>query len=125
MAAKPANAVQKKWMSDIAEWANDGGIDLLFGIEYPSSIQLHHVLGRSAKHNKIAIGHEFIIPLPFELHDVSSNEPDNVTHHKKVFTSKHGSQASLFLKMVQDMEEGGFYVVPDVFKCLAIKESGA
>lgn len=124
MAMKQANAAQKKWMSDISKWAHDDGIAILFGIEYPSSIQLHHVVGRSAKHNKVSIGHEFILPLPFELHDVSSDEPDNVTHHKKAFTKKHGSQASLFQIMISDMKERG-YKVPSMEIYHAIMDTGA
>jgi hypothetical protein len=110
MATKPANAAQKKWMSDVAEWANDDGIHILFGIAYPNSIQLHHVMGRSAKKNKVAIGHEFILPLPFELHDVSSNDPENVTHHKKAFVKKYGSQSGLFEIMFLDMLDRGYKV---------------
>jgi hypothetical protein len=125
MATKSANAAQKQWMSDIAEWANDN-IDLLYhgGWGHECSFQLHHVLGRSAKHNKISIGHEFIIPVPFDLHDVSSNHKLNVTHHKKAFVKAFGKQSELFIKMIRSMDEYG-YDMPDVFKCLAIKESGA
>ena len=103
MAAKPANAAQKQWMSDIAGWAVEN-IGFLYGQEYNGAlVQLHHVLGRSAKHNKIAIGHWFILPVPYELHDVSGNSIFNVTHHKHSFTNKFGNQRDLFGKMISDM----------------------
>ncbi|WP_372857661.1 hypothetical protein [Pseudoalteromonas sp.] len=111
MATKPANAKQKQWMSDVAEWANDN-IDLLYRFAPRQGVQLHHVLGRSAKHNKVAIGHWFIIPVPFELHDVSSNHPLNVTHHKHVFTEKFGKQSEIFDRMVNDMEVCGYETPP-------------
>lgn len=107
---KQANAAQKKWMSDIAKWA-EGNLDALYGVEWAGApYQLHHVLGRSAKHNKVAIGHEFIIPVPVALHDVSSSHPLNVTHHKKAFVDEFGEQCGLFQLMYSAMERSGYKV---------------
>ena len=112
MAMKQANAAQKKWMSDITEWA-ENNIQILYGDEWSNKpIQRHHVLGRGAKHNKIAIGHWFILPVPFELHDVSSNHPENVTHCKKVFIKRFGAQRDMFLDMVTDMKCYGYSAPP-------------
>jgi hypothetical protein len=73
-------------------------------------IQLHHVVGRSAKYNKIDIGHWWILPLSIELHDVASNHPCNVTHYKKCFEERYGTQKKLFQRMVYaikaDMYDG-------------------
>ena len=124
MANKPANAKQRQWMSDIAEWANDGGISFVFGIESTSSIQLHHVLGRSAKHNKIHIGHEFIIPVPYELHDVDSNHHENVTHRKKAFIKRFGTQSSIYQVLISCMEMDG-YTVPSMDIYSAIMDTRA
>lgn len=113
MATKQANTAQKKWMEDITEWAFDN-IDLLYGNDWSfCHLQRHHVLGRSAKNNKVAIGHEFIIPIPFALHDVSSNHAENVTHRKKAFVKRFGTQRSLFDAMYQRMKEDG-YNVPNI-----------
>ena len=103
MATKPANTAQKQWMSDVAEWANNNNLDLLYDYDDPKGFQLHHVLGRSAKHNKVAIGHWFIIPVPFELHDIYGKHNCNVTHHKHRFTDEYGMQRLLFIDMVDDM----------------------
>ena len=124
MATKPANTEQKKWMSDISEWC-ENNIQILYGNEWLCKpFQLHHVLGRSAKHNKIAIGHWFILPVPFELHDVSSNHIWNVTHHKHAFTDVFGSQCSLFDKMHLSMEDYG-YNMPTLKEYLAIMSTNA
>ena len=109
MASKPANARQRQWMSDIAEWAEDN-IGALYQGHVNAPFQLHHVVGRSAKHNKVAIGHEFIIPVPAELHDVSSNHPLNVTHHKKAFVKEFGAQCDLFRVMISAMGNEGYDV---------------
>ncbi len=123
---KQANTEQKKWMSDIHEWACEN-IEKLYGDEYvyqESPFQLHHVMGRSAKKNKVAIGHWFIIPVPFELHDISSNHHFNVTHCKRNFTNQYGMQSDLFNKMVAMMDDSG-YLTPDIEICHAIKGTRA
>lgn len=120
MATKSANAAQRQWMRNITEWAYDN-IHTLYGLEYlNSNFQRHHVLGRSAKNNKVAIGHWFIIPVPFELHDVSSNHPSNVTHHKRAFTDEYGMQRDLFLQMVESMRDD-CYELPPADVCEAIR----
>ena len=116
---KPANAAQKKWMSDISDWASYH-IDRLYGVEYlGKKYQLHHVLGRAAKNNKVAIGHWFILPVPFELHDVSSNHKLNVTHCKKEFVRVYGYQRYLFNEMYNSMSDQG-YTMPsrEVFESI-------
>lgn len=120
---KQANAKQKKWMSDIADWANNNLGVLYFGYQ-GGAFELHHVLGRSAKHNKTAIGHEFIIPVPVELHNVMSNHPNNVTHFKKNFVKVYGQQRDIFKFMVMIMGNEG-YDVPSLELCNAIMETSA
>tara|TARA_R110001606_G_scaffold385158_1_gene548498 strand:+ start:2367 stop:2744 length:378 start_codon:yes stop_codon:yes gene_type:complete len=114
MAAKPANAKQRKWMSDIANWANEN-IHMLYtgGYAQDGVFQLHHVTGRSSKHNKVAIGHWFIIPVPFDLHDISSNNQYNVTHNKYMFTERFGKQSEIFAMMLSEMNLDGYSIPPD------------
>jgi hypothetical protein len=100
-----ANLAQRQWMKTISEWHQSVGfIDhSLNGCEF----QLHHVAGRKFKHNKIAIGEWFILPLPFVLHDVSSGSKLNVTHYKHRFTEVFGLQSELFKQMIDSMVEYG------------------
>ena len=53
------NARQKQWLEAVVKLGSvvSGG---------PS--QIHHCVGRKAKHNKIAIGHWWIIPLTHDEH---------------------------------------------------------
>ena len=92
MTMKQANAAQRQWMKDISSACEQGVIGGLYGEDWEqcSNWQLHHVKGRSFKHNKVDIGHWLILPVPFELHDVSSNHPLNVTHNKNNFTAAFG-----------------------------------
>ena len=119
------NAAQVQWMKDIAEFIQDNGLDILYpGYEGRTDFQLHHVLGRSAKHNKVAIGHWFILPVPKNLHDVGSNHPDNVTHFKHNFTKRFGSQADLFQELISRMFQWG-YKTPNDEVYHAIMDTGA
>ena len=73
----------------------------------PYKFQLHHVVGRKGKHNKVVIGHWFIIPLPVRFHDVSSGSKLNVTHYRHSFTHVFGLQSDLFKEMIESMVESG------------------
>ena len=124
MAMKQANAVQKEWMTAIADFASTD-LAALYGDEFDQSpFQLHHVLGRSAKHNKVSIGHEFILPVPFDLHDVSSNHSENVTHRKKAFIKRFGNQRDLFNELFAIMRAQG-YTVPSIDIYNAIMDTSA
>tara|TARA_R110000851_G_scaffold283661_1_gene437233 strand:- start:591 stop:971 length:381 start_codon:yes stop_codon:yes gene_type:complete len=113
MAMKQANAAQKQWMKDITKFA-ETNMYVLYGDDYNNDyipIQRHHVLGRSAKHNKVAIGHWFILPVPYELHDPSEDHEFHVGKCKHSFVERYGTQRELFNDMFTVMRAQG-YVVP-------------
>ena len=70
-----------------------------------SQVQVHHCGGASLRHNKTRIGHYAVLALSPELHDVGSNHPLNVTHHKKAFHAKYGTNAQLFKRTMQLVSE--------------------
>ncbi len=123
--SKQASTAQKKWMRDIADFIQAVGIDRFYGDEFRGgNFELHHVLGRSAKHNKVAIGHEFVIPVPFELHNVLSNHTDNVTHFKHNFTNRFKKQREIFNDLYIEMKNYG-YQVPSEEVLNAIMDTNA
>ena len=126
MAMKQANAKQKQWMSDITQWVNDNGLHILYGDKYFEDVnmQRHHVLGRSAKQNKTPIGHWFIIPVPFELHDPNMNHVNHVGKCKKSFVEMFGTQRCIFRRMYNCMKQDG-YSVPDSYIFHAIMDTRA
>jgi len=97
-----ASALQTKWLSMITDWYNDAGYED-YQLNRCYNVQRHHCCGRKAKHNKVAIGHWFVLPLPFIYHDVSSNDIYNVTHHRHNFTGHFGLQSELFKEMISSM----------------------
>ncbi len=126
MASKAANAEQRRWLEDITDYINENGLGDLYGCdyEYDTRIQRHHVLGRAAKQNKISIGHWFVIPVPFELHDPNVNHSFHVGKCKKAFVRKFGTQGSLFKRMYQAMKQQGYHV-PEGFVYQAIMDTNA
>lgn len=68
-----------------------------------NDVQIHHVHGRKYKNNKVLIGPWFILPLCMKLHDVHSNDINNVTHYPKMFAQAYGLQRDLFLEMCDDL----------------------
>ena len=91
MNEKPTKPEEKSWLQRIAD---HGCV-----ITGQSNIQLHHCVGREGKQDKYHIGRWFVLPLAFELHDVSSNNPLNVTHHRKAFVEAYGKECDLFWEM--------------------------
>lgn len=89
----------KKWETMVAD----------FGcvVTKEPDIQLHHVFGRTYKHRKVHIGQFYILPLAIRYHDVSSNNPFNVTYFPKRFAIEFGYQRSLFAKMCKAMVSCG------------------
>lgn len=99
----------KDWLSTVSTWALEyGGLSVL-GFD-PCHIHIHHPKGRKAKHNKVLIGCWWVLPVPIHLHDVHSNHPLNVTHHRKAFEARYGSESELFIKMLNSMRSMGIEI---------------
>jgi len=99
------NAREKRFIDNIARLIDLVSLGAIYGKEYEGrkDFQIHHVKGRTFKHNKIHIGEYFAIPVPVELHDVHSNNELSVTHHKNAFTAKFGLQRDIWLSMFELM----------------------
>lgn len=93
------NAAEKRWLQTVSE----------YGPVVPGAgpTQIHHIFGRTYRQNKVEIGHWAILPLPWQFHDVASNDPCNVTHYRHKFVGKFGTQRDLFDQMLKNMEFRG------------------
>jgi len=92
----PSKSVEKRWLGRVAEY---GCV-----ITRQSNVQVHHCVGREGKQDKRYIGRIFVLPLAFELHDVSmSSNPFNITHHRKAFISAYGREGLLFFDMCENL----------------------
>lgn len=87
---------QKDWREEVR------ALGCIVSMEKGPHIQIHHVLGATAKHNKVEIGHWFILPLTGWYH--LEAPVINATNHKKMFEAQFGSQASLFNQLLRNYE---------------------
>lgn len=113
MANRPENAQEKQFRSDVV------AISQIYGPVVEGNpmidkgrIQYHHVVGKSYKQNKTHIGYYFLLPLPWSLHDIDSNDQLNVTHFRKRFVAAHGTQRELYFKMIEMMKFEGMALPP-------------
>tara|TARA_R110000868_G_scaffold162439_1_gene393659 strand:- start:12704 stop:13078 length:375 start_codon:yes stop_codon:yes gene_type:complete len=113
MANRNANAAEKQWLKDITSFIDDVGIEIFYKGWENSAYQRHHVVGKSGKHNKVHIGYWFVNPIPWQLHDVNSNHPLNVTHHKHAFREKYGDERSIYQCLVSCIAQCGYAIPPD------------
>ena len=118
MRSKQRTAIEKQWHSDVAEFASNGSFMVsIYGghCSNPREFQLDHILGAQAKRkvNLVSekVGEFAVIPVPIELHDITSNHPLNVTTNKKKFESVIGNRLDIWLRMVFLMESSG-YTIP-------------
>ena len=67
-----------------------------------NDVQIHHVLGRKGKHNKVLVGPVFILPLHKDYH-METGDYQNAWHkNKKGFISEFGLPGKLFLHKVSE-----------------------
>jgi hypothetical protein len=90
----------------------------------PGDIQIHHVLGQSAVRNGVPVGHWFILPLHWRLHDIASDYPVNITTSKTRFLQQYGSEKNLFMKMIYGFLMAGIELPFDMAVLNAIGGEG-
>ncbi len=107
-------AEQKRWREEVRE------LGCIISGEQ-GGVEIHHVLGATAKYNKEEIGHEFILPLTGWYH--RENPVLNVTNNKNLFEANFGSQVSLFNRLL-DLYEFHYERKPplELSKINAIRE---
>lgn len=72
------NAAQKQWRENVRELGS------IVSGERP--VHIHHCAGRTAKHNKVPIGHWWILPLTELEHKAIHMLADRKEHEKELFS---------------------------------------
>ena len=94
------SAEQERWRETVRRVGCIAtGADLAEPIE-PGMVEIHHCLGASAVRDKVAVGHWYVLPLHFRLHNIASDYPVNITNDKPRFTQAYGSEKALFMTMI-------------------------
>jgi len=117
MTATNPTAAQKAWLERVSQYAEEHGSFPKYNVY---GFQLHHVMGRTARHNKVKIGHWFVLPIEAKYHDISSNNHFNVTNHRKRYSIEFGWQRNQFAAMcaVIRREDGSLPFDDDVYHAI-------
>ncbi len=86
---RPPTAKQKRWHESLRQIGCIASGQPL--------VQIHHLEGSTFRHKKEWCGQWWALPISWELHDVHSDHPLNVTHHKNAFHAHYGSPDILLL----------------------------
>lgn len=94
---KQPTAAQKRWQSAIAQT----GCYVTGG-----EACIHHCVGSTARHNKVDIGHWFVIPLSYEAHQGKHG----IHGDRKLFNPKLGErrleiEKSIFFEVISDLPD--------------------
>lgn len=127
MRSKQRTATEKKWHEDIAHFAtNSNWLCSKFGgyCVAANQFQLDHILGAQAKRkvNLVTekIGEWVVIPVPIDLHDITSNNPLSITKGRRKFEKQFGNCLEMWDEMLIKMKQFG-YEIPfsnDVIKAV-------
>ena len=82
-----------------------------------NGVQIHHVKGRTYKHNKVHIGGVYILPLHESVHMVTGSHPKAWHKGKRHFIREFGHPYDLFRGVVEslDFEDWKKYVTQDQY----------
>jgi len=72
-----------------------------------NNVQVHHIVGRKGKHNKILIGPYFIIPIHEDYHMITGAHPNAWHKNKKGFIEEFGLARDLFRGVIASLEDSG------------------
>lgn len=112
---KSKTAAEKAWLGMVVDYATESGwlTNMYAGYcSNPTQFQIDHVLGAQAKRkiNGITtkVGEFAIMPIPMELHDITSNHPLNRTLRPAAFRKVFGHELSVWNQMLIEMENEGY-----------------
>lgn len=112
---KSKTAVEKAWLETVVDFALETAWLKKMYSEHcnePCTFQIDHALGAQAKRkiNGITtkVGEFAIMPIPMELHDITSNHPLNRTLRPAAFRKVFGHELSVWNQMLAEMENEGY-----------------
>ena len=112
---KSKTAVEKAWLGMVVDYATESGwlTNMYAGYcSNPTQFQIDHILGAQAKRKingvTTKVGEFAIMPIPMELHDVTSNHPLNRTLRPAAFRKVFGHELSVWNQMLAEMENEGY-----------------
>ena len=110
-------AAEKAWLDMVVEFAN--GITWLES-KYSSTVlrwdnyEIDHILGAKTKRkiNGVSwrVGELAIMPIPYEIHNIRSNNSLNRTTNPGAYRKVFGHEKQVWLEMIRAMQDEGYEV---------------
>lgn len=97
-------AAQKRWQESLR---NYGCL-----VSRSPYCEIHHIVGASAKRQKIWVGQWSVLPLHYRYH----RDPEckvNVTEHKRMFEALFGNQWDILVKVINKFQRQGRPIPPE------------
>ena len=117
MINKPRTAQEKQWHNTVAEWAKESDwLQDTFGpfVSMPYDFHIDHIIGASKKRKinlvSVKVGEFAVIPMPIQLHGITSNHPLNRTLRPATFRDYIGDEKLLFKRMIHAMKDDGIEI---------------
>lgn len=115
MKSKNKTAAEQRWLDTVVEFATDSTwlSDMYAGhVADPYQFQIDHILGAQAKRKinglTTKVGEVAIMPIPIELHDITSNHALNRTLKPANFRNAFGHEKQVWLSMINRMDREGY-----------------
>lgn len=112
---KSKTAIEKAWLEQVVDFAQSSPwLRAVYSMHcnHCEQFQIDHVLGAQTKRkiNGITtkVGEFAIMPIPMELHDITSNHPLNRTLRPAAFRKVFGHELSVWNQMLIEMENEGY-----------------
>ena len=96
MKVSAPNSKEKDWRESVRSTGS-----ILSGY-FP--VQIHHVIGRTGKHNKLSIGHHFILPLTATEHHLCDTGRSGNHEIKEAWFAYNGNHNFDHIMMLERME---------------------
>jgi hypothetical protein len=108
---------EKDWLDVVVEFTGDSDfLSNKYGHVTANHFnwEIDHILGAKTKRKingvSYGVGELAIMPIPFELHNVMSNNPLNRTTNPGVYRQSFGHEKQVWLEMVRAMQQEGYEI---------------
>lgn len=114
---KSKTAAEKAWLAQVVDFANsDSWLEFMYNgkCQSPKHFEIDHIIGAQAKRKvrgiTTKVGEFAIMPIPYELHNIKSNNPLNRTLNPSAFRKEFGHETLVWIEMLDAMVISGYEI---------------
>lgn len=126
MRSKPRTAAEKAWHEVVAEFAETSvWLEAMYSgiVKDPYNFQIDHIIGAQAKRKvngvSVKVGEWAVMPIPAELHDISSNHRLNRTLQPAAYRAAFGHEKYIWQRFHESIKrEMGTPITPEMVEAI-------